>query len=478
MISSIRTKLTVWYVAVLALIIISFAGLTYLLVVRVIRQETDETLREMARNLTTGMNAEYQEESAASPAEFSSDNVIAEVINESRFHDYVFTVYTADSRLVSSTAADTELNTGLLKNSSPEFAFETAPVGNEYYRVRQFPFVLGAEHFNLIVARSLADQERFLFRLRSILFVSVPVALFLTGLGGYFLARKSLAPVARMSERAATISAGNLYERLPVGNEKDELGKLAAIFNELLLRLENSFQQQRRFMADASHELRTPLAIVRGESEVALSKDDRAAGELRESLAIVHDESRRLTKIVEDLFTLARADAGQFGVKFGKIYLDELLADCVRAVNVLAKKRNITLELTLPAEMPFWGDDQLLRRLFINLLDNAIKYNYPGGKVIISGATDSSTCMILITDTGIGIDAGEKEKIFERFYRTDLARSRSEETITSGSGLGLSISRWIAEQHHGTIEIVSSGESGSVFAVSLPKQKLDKVSNH
>lgn len=469
MINSIRIKLTLWYVGVLAVIIIAFAGLTYFLAVRVLEQEKDETLKEMALNFTAEIQAEYAEEAEKSLAnDLSAEKGITEAIDESRFHDYIFAVYTPDSKLVSSTSSEDILNTRIADLVTSELSFTNLKIGRDEFRLRRQPFVLGNQNYTLMVAHSMKDQEKFLSRLRSILFLAVPSVLILTGLGGYFLARKSLAPVTQMSRQAATISSRNLNERLPVKNEKDELGNLAQILNALLYRLESSFEQQRRFMADASHELRTPLAIVRGESEVALAKGDRPAGELRESLAIVHDESKRLTKIVEDLFTLARADAGQFKVNLGKIYLDELLADCVRSVQVLAKKENIHLELTTLEEMPISGDEQLLRRLFINLLDNAIKYNHPNGKVSVSAGKDNAGYKIFIADTGAGISVEDKVKIFERFYRADKARSRTEETMTSGAGLGLAIAQWIAGLHEGSIEIVSSNEKGSVFAVVLP----------
>lgn len=466
MLDSLRIRLTAWYVGVLALLLIAFAALTYFLVVRVLDKQTDENLESMTRNFQTAVEAEKADDEAA----HSAAEDIRGAINESHFRDYNFAVYDEQRRLIAATFSDDNLNAALLELNNPAPNFTTIKTGRDKLRIHTVPLEYEAEKYRLFVTYSLHDQIKFLNRLRSIYFIAVPLALVLTGLGGYFLARKSLAPVAEMSRRAATIGATNLHERLPVKNEKDELGNLAQIFNALLVRLENSFEQQRRFMADASHELRTPLAIVRGESEVALAKEDRPQDELRESLSIVHDESNRLTKIVEDLFTLARADAGQFAASFKEIYLDELLAECTRAVQVLAKKRNIKFELAVLEEMPLSGDELLLRRLFLNLFDNAIKYNHEGGKVSVSAKKDASAYRILISNTGAKISVEEQEKIFERFYRADKARSRAEETVTSGSGLGLSIARWIAELHHGTIKVVSSAENENVFAVILPAE--------
>src|SRR5580704_1069606 len=187
------------------------------------------------------------------------------------------------------------------------------------------------------------------------------VGLVLAGTCGYFLARKSLAPVVAMGEHARRIGAINLHERLPVLNANDELGQLATIFNELLDRLDQSFDRQRRFMADASHELRTPVAILRGEAEVALSRPDRKPEEYRESLAVLRAESQRLTHIVEDLFTLARADAGQHPLSPHEFYLDELVADCTRTTRTLALAKHITLACDAVQEMPINADETLLR---------------------------------------------------------------------------------------------------------------------
>jgi heavy metal sensor kinase len=302
-----------------------------------------------------------------------------------------------------------------------------------------------------------------------IFIIFLPLTLLFAGLGGYYLARKSLAPVAEMGRQASRMSAANLSETLKVKNEQDELGQLAHVFNEMLGRLDASFEQQRRFMADASHELRTPLSIVRGESEVALSKSDRAAESYRESLSIVHDESKRLTRIVEDLFMLARADAGQFRGRFEQVYVDEVVADAVRSISVLAGKRAISIEVESDAEMPMKADESLLCRLFANLLDNAVKYGRSGGRILVRESVTDDEYILTVTDDGIGIPPEEQARIFERFYRVDHARSRGEETETSGAGLGLAIAKWIAEMHHGKVGLVSSDQGGSVFSVRLPR---------
>ena len=268
-----------------------------------------------------------------------------------------------------------------------------------------------------------------------------------------------------MSATAAHIGAANLHERLPVANERDELGRLALVINGLLARLDASFEQQRRFMADASHELRTPVAIMRSEAEVALSQQERSNQELRESIV------KRLTGIVEDLFLLARADAGQYKLTSQKFYLDELAGEVTRAVRTLVAERGLTLQLDDAEEMPFRGDEGLLRRLLLNLVYNAIKYTPRGGTVTVSCQQEAQRYIITVSDTGRGIPAESQPHIFERFYRADNARSRAEDDgagLTSGAGLGLSIARWVAEAHDGTLELLHSSDAGSVFQLILP----------
>jgi signal transduction histidine kinase len=254
-----------------------------------------------------------------------------------------------------------------------------------------------------------------------------------------------------------------LHERLPVANAKDEIGKLAIAFNELLDRLDIEFDRQRRFIADASHELRTPLAIIRGESEVALSKETRSSADYQESLKVVNDEGKRLTKIVEDLFTLARADSGNLKANLDNLYLDELVADCVRLIRTLADKRELKIEFH-GEETQIKGDEALLRRLFLNLMDNAVKYNIVGGSFTIDVIKNKVT----IANTGDEIPKDQQRSIFDRFYRVETSRGHEDETMMSGTGLGLSIARSIADLHHTTLEYSRNDKGENVFTVVFP----------
>src|SRR5262249_12909634 len=280
--------------------------------------------------------------------------------------------------------------------------------------------------YTVVVAQSLETLEDQLELIQNFLYVVVPLILVVACLGGWFLARRSLAPVVTMSERAQRISVENLDQRLPVVNPGDELGRLAATFNELLARLNRSFNQQRQFMTDASHELRTPLSAIRTTSAVTLQKEDRETQEYREALTIIEQEARRLTRTVEDMFLLARADAGSRVLHKASLYLDELLAECGRAAGVLAAQKNLRLEIAALPEAPFFGDEALLRQMMWNLLGNAIKHTPQRGSIQVALETRAAEYLITVSDTGSGIPAEAKEHIFERFYRADESRARAE----------------------------------------------------
>jgi len=337
-------------------------------------------------------------------------------------------------------------------------------------RVVLLPHRLAGRRLAIGVVHSLESQRRLLRRLGLALAAGVPLLLLLATSGGYLLARKSLHPVAAMTERAAQIGATTLHERLPVVNPHDELGRLAAVLNDLLARRDRAFDQQRQFMADASHELRTPIAIVSGESELALSRDDRSPAELRGALATVRGEARRMRQIVDDLFLLARANAGEPLLAPAELYLGELAGDCVQAARSLAAAKSIALSYEGSDELPLSSDEALLRRLLLNLLDNAIKYTPPGGRVTLSAEQRGDRYELRVRDDGPGIPPEAQERIFDRFFRAARAHTAAAPAgaAAAGAGLGLAIARWIAEAHGGSLVLEASDSRGSTFLVTLP----------
>lgn len=478
MFNSAKIRLTVWYAGVLALVLALFAVLTYLLFDYTLQNQTNRTLSEIAGVFETTANRELNDEDRNFDPAKTGDALRDSAI-ELGFKDYQVFAFDNDNRLVAATKiadSDTQISTEaaeseIKKVSSKSIAdFSDFKNAGETFRVLFYPFKVQNQKYNLLVVHSLDDQHEILARVGYAFLISVPLALLAASFGGYFLAKKSLAPITEMNRKAEDITAKNLHERLPVKNERDELGSLASTFNELLSRLDESFEQQRRFMADASHELRTPVAIVRGEADVILGKDKRDEAEYRESFSIVQSEAERMTRVIEDLFTLARVDAGQQPLQKDVIYLDEILGDAVKSFRTVARNREVSLCFEMPEEMKFSGDAQLLRRLFSNLIDNALKH--AKSKVEVAAQDRQNTYEIIVSDDGAGISEEDRPHVFERFYRADKVRSRDETTFAgSGAGLGLAISKFIAEAHGGTLGLAKSDENGSTFSIQFPAAK-------
>jgi two-component system, OmpR family, sensor kinase len=485
-IASIRVRLTMWYAAILALVLVSFAGASYYAVAQTATEAIDDTLASTTDSVCAALATEDVDPGSPlgaddeddGKAKFNWTSLVADEVGELAFRSIDFTVLDDRDRVI---ASNTWTNVASPRSEVPDPRFldaigaarrdgvsvSTVNTVSSTVRVRAVTVAFAGRTLVVLAMRSLDETESALSGVRRAYLFAIPFAVLLAAGGVFLLVRTSLAPVATMGDQANSIEASKLDRRLEIrGN--DEFARLASIFNRLLERLERAFEEQRRFMADASHELRTPVAIVRGESEVTLSHTDRTVDEYRESLAIVHNEASRLTRIVEDLFTLARADAGQHPHIPSDFYLDEVLSECTRSVRTLAASRELTLRCSLDEEMPFRGDEPLVGRMFVNLLDNAIKHTPEGGSVEVSARRVNGSYIIRLTDTGSGIPPEAREQIFERFFRADLARSRVKHDIGTGAGLGLPIARWIAESHGGTLALVRSDDSGSTFEVALP----------
>jgi heavy metal sensor kinase len=315
----------------------------------------------------------------------------------------------------------------------------------------------------LQVARPLEPIETVLERLLLLMGASIPPALLLATAGGLFLAGRALMPIDRITRAAERIGAENLSRRLEVPPTRDEVARLAATLNGMIARLDASFARQRQFTADASHELRTPLAIIRSQAEVTLSRA-RTAREYREALDNIAADADRMSALVGDLLTLARADAGEERLALEPVPLGELVAGVVEQLRPLASARDVALERSGEESGPIVrGDQTRLTQLALNVVENAIKYS-PGGRVEVGLSRADGSARLVVSDTGIGIPAEHLPHLFERFYRVDKARSRAE----GGSGLGLAICAWIAGAHGGAIQVESVPGGGSVFTVVLP----------
>jgi len=301
-----------------------------------------------------------------------------------------------------------------------------------------------------------------------VLLLAIVVLLALGTAAGLFLAGRVLGPIDRITRTAQAIGAGNLQGRLGLAPRADEVGRLAATFDGMLDRLERAFAQQRQFVADASHELRTPLAIIRSDLDI-LRRRPRSVAEHEEFERGLHEELGRLSALVEDLLTLARADSGQAELAREFVYLDALVAPVAAGVGRLAEAKGVALETCLERDVAVIGDPARLHQLALNLLGNAVKYTPAGGLVRVTvGARDGAACLE-VADTGVGIPTEDLPRVFDRFYRADEARSRA----AGGAGLGLAIARWCAEAHGGQISVQSRPGAGSVFTVWLPLAPID-----
>jgi two-component system OmpR family sensor kinase len=308
-------------------------------------------------------------------------------------------------------------------------------------------------------------------QLLTTLAVATPLVLLFASVGGYWLASRATRPVQTITRTAQEISATDLHRRLNL-RQRDELGELARTFDRMLDRLEGAFARQQQFTADASHELRTPLSIVNTEVERVLQRP-HSAQEYLQVLAIVHQENQRMTRLVGDLLILARADQGQAVLKRERVDLSEIVVDAAEDLSNLAEQQGIEIHLSGLDELVVWGDRLYLTQLCSNLLENAIKYSAGVGKQVeVKLDREPGHARLQIIDEGPGIEASHLPHLFERFYRADQSRTHTRPTENvshpSGSGLGLSIARWIVEEHGGSIQVQSSPGKGSVFEVRFP----------
>lgn len=290
----------------------------------------------------------------------------------------------------------------------------------------------------------------------------LPLGVALSAVGGYLIAHRSLSPVSQIAARARQITAESLEGRLPVPNPYDELGQLATVFNATLARLENSFGELRRFTADASHELRTPLTALRAVGEAALRSEAEDTKGLREALLSMLEEARRLGDVVDALLLLARADTGGLSPSLQQVDLAGLLNEVRETLLVLAEEKSQQIEIAAE-QITVRADRELLHLALLNLVHNAIRYSDEGLTISLRIRGDEANVVVEVADQGPGIAPEHREKIFERFYRVDKARSRA----SGGVGLGLAIARWAIERQGGQIELESELGRGSLFRVVM-----------
>jgi heavy metal sensor kinase len=324
--------------------------------------------------------------------------------------------------------------------------------------------------FVVTVAENEGPVRRTLDQLGLILLIAFPLSMVLAVLGGRFVAERMGRPLAALAVQASRIGAENLSERLTVWNPDDELGRLVSAFNTTLARLQDAFERLQRFTADASHELRTPLTAIQSVGEVALEEDLKAE-EYRDRIGSMLEETARLTRLVDSLLLLTRADSGQIQVKRRKQDLVTIVDKAVEDMRVMAEEKNLAVRTEFPGSLIARVDPDMLRQALLNILDNAIKYTPPSGTISIGLRESSPGFFIEISDSGPGIPLEHREKIFDRFYRVEKDRSRD----AGGAGLGLAIAKWAVEANDGYIEVAEGKGAGCIFRIVLPRDMAIKT---
>ena len=462
---SIRARLTLWYSALLTVSMLILAGAAYALLWYGSIQDMDDALQGVARALE---RQAPRRENPFVPADV--DALFRRFFGFSPWDRFVERRDLAGPAVPPrpGTASGTlPLSAAARRNAAAgRETYETVEGLAEYpVRILTKPLVAGGRVRNVIrVGMSqenlYATRRRFLWVMTAVL----PLGLLLAAGGGWALARRALAPVERMAEAARRISAERLAERLEHSGTGDELDRLSHVLNAMLERLDLSFRQVRQFSADASHELQTPLTILQGELEVAL-RTPRSPQAYRDFIASALQEIERLATLVEGLLLLARADAGVLRLDLKPIDAAQLLAEVYERMQFVAQRRSVALDIDELEPHLVLGDGERLRRVLLNLVDNAIKYTPAGGRVALSLQRLNDRACLSVRDTGIGLSEAEREQVFQRFYRAGAARDHG----ARGSGLGLCIAMSIVEAHGGSLEVTSRVGEGSMFRVCLPE---------
>lgn len=461
--TSIRFKLAIWYFVSLAAILAVVAIGSWFAVRASIYHAIDEVLRQRIPGVQQFLDAQ----AGATPNELNEE---LEESSDLAVGGGLFRIYDAHQKLVYQSA---RLATQHLDLRMPPDANTRVRFWNEGRRHSAFRLALQqvnvrGKNFTIEVAEPLHSYNRALHHFEELLWRSLPILVVLATFGGYWMSRRALDPVDRIIVDARAISANNLSARLAVPQAKDELQRLSQTLNQMLDRIESSFTRIRQFTADASHELRAPLALIQTAAEFSLRRN-RSREELMEAMRKILRETKRTTQLVNNLLFLARADAAVAPFEPDIVNLTSLLADLQDQALTLSATRQIPLSFELPTNaVEVKGDENSLCRLFLILIDNAVKYTLPGGTISVQLHSEMDTAVIVVRDTGIGIAKDDLPLIFDRFWRADKVRSRE----MGGTGLGLSIAQWIVQQHTGTLEVKSELGKGSVFSVSLPRLKV------
>jgi len=469
--NSIRSKLTAWYVLLLAVILILFSVLLFYFLSKRLYESVDNSLTISARVVAQSTRIKLNQTPFPGLDMFFEQFMGYGNLNKFyRIYDGSGNIGSLSKNIDPSQFPLTQI--AYARALEGDISYETFPLSNDYpIRVVTMPILRNGKLINLVqVGTSLKAVMDTLKTLRNVLITAVPTILVLTTLVGRFLARRSLKPVSRITQTAGEISSGaDLSKRIPVPKAKDEIGQLALTFNTMMDRLESSFAQMRQFSSDASHELRTPLTVLKGQSELILSKE-RNPEEYQDVISSNLEEIQYMSKVLEDLFLLSKSDENQIVLECKPLELGLIVEEVCKHSEMIASEKDIRIVIAYLEPAQIYGDPVRLRQMVWNIVQNGIKYTQPGGEVKVSVQEQGDQVFMTVQDSGIGISEADLPLIFNRFYRVDKARSRQE----GGSGLGLSICKFIVEAHKGAIDVESKLGSGTKFKISLPKGDVYK----
>jgi len=453
----LRARITAWYFAVLTVSFAAFAWISDYGFRSSIKTNANDASRA---NLESVANV-IRRTAAKGPAEIKDE------LNELMglwAGGALLEVAGADGMLIVQSPQFTRPYRNLPPVNSPQVTYLTANLADMQYRIAMQSVAVEGQTFRIRAAVNTEPFDDALDRFRVVLAETLPALVILASLTGYWLSGRALSPVKEIIRTARGIGVQDLTGRLTVPEPQDELRSLSETLNEMLARIEASVKRITQFTADASHDLRTPLAVIRSNAELALRRS-RTEEEYRETLSRILAASEETTHLIENLLTLARADAGAESLVFERVDLLTQARKAAEEARILATAKGIQISLG-SSTGPFWvsADERALQRLFLIVLENALKYTPDGGVINIQLASAHGSATAEIRDSGIGISEEDLPHIFERFYRADQARSREP----GGSGLGLAIALWIVEKHGGKIEVHSTQGNGSVFRLHFP----------
>jgi heavy metal sensor kinase len=453
--ASIRVRMTGWYAVALSLMLVVYATATFVAVRQEFRESLDDQLHddfESAEGLVVP--------TADGRVAWSGDRRHDPDTDEDRGSD----VWSPNGDQIGRSGASEALPPVALAAAGAERRYDSIVAGGRRWRTLTGTTLVGGRSVVLRVARSEERLREQLSEVRRVLVLGLPLVIVVAGLGGYLLARRALAPIDHLAVEARRVTAENLHERLSVPNQHDEIGRLAAVINDTLARLESSFDKLRRFTADASHELRTPLAVIRGIGEAGLV-ETRSADEYKEAIGSMLEEIDRLTTLVDTLLRLSHGDAGSVHLTRESLDLGQLVREVAASLSVLAEERRQVISIQEEDRVAVCVDRLVLREAITNVLDNAIKYSPVGTAIVVAVRAAANEALVEVADQGPGIAPEYRERIFDRFFRVDAARSRE----AGGTGLGLAIAKWAVEINRGAIRVDAGADRGSVFRISLPR---------